>query len=290
MNARQLLTHTSGFGYDIFQPALVRWRKFRNEPFTRGQPILHRITTPLLFEPGSSHQYSTSLDWAGILISRLTHMSLEEYMQKNIWDPLDIKKMTFHQEKKPDVEKNLVKMSARGPMMSAPSREQKKVEWTDELLYDVPNEWEYGGGGCVGSAVDYMKILNSIGGNDGKLLKSETIDRMFKPQLSQKAVKAYEQFQAQYKDAFSSHKDDIKIDHGLGGMLVMDDEDTGRKKGTMSWSGLPNLLWTIDREAGLNLFYASNVVPFGDFKSGEFQRVFEKEMYSRYAKFSGGLN
>jgi len=71
------------------------------------------------------------------------------------------------------------------------------------------------------------------------------------------------------------------LDWGLAGMLVDSDEATGRKKGTMNWSGLPNLLWTIDRAAGLATFYASNIVPFGDPPSHRMQQLFETEMYSR---------
>jgi hypothetical protein len=46
-------------------------------------------------------------------------------------------------------------------------------------------------------------------------------------------------------------------------------------------------LWTIDRASGLSLFYASNIMPYGDFKSHEFQQLFEKEMYKRYAGNQG---
>lgn len=42
-------------------------------------------------------------------------MSLETYMQKNLWDPLGIKSMTFHSERKPDVHKHLVHLTRRRP-------------------------------------------------------------------------------------------------------------------------------------------------------------------------------
>jgi len=31
----------------------------------------------------------------------------------------------------------------------------------------------------------------------------------------------------------------------------------------------------------VSMMYASNIAPFGDIKSGEMQRLFEKEMYRR---------
>jgi CubicO group peptidase (beta-lactamase class C family) len=251
--------------------------------------MLKRITVPLLFEPGTSWEYGYSLEWAGLLVMRLNNMSLEAYMQKYLWDPLGIKNITFHLELKPDVRKNLVKMSKRG---TQPLRDisatpiDEKVEWTDEALYEDPIADEFGGAGAIGSAVEYMKILHSICADDGKLLMSETIDEMFTPQLSPEAQKAFANFGdfLAQTEAFSSHKPGTEVNYGLGGLLILSDKETGVKSGTLSWSGLPNLLWTIDRESGLSLFYASNVCPFGDHKSHKMQQLFEKEMYARASK------
>jgi CubicO group peptidase (beta-lactamase class C family) len=288
---RRLLTHSSGLGYDALNPKYFTWRKSRGEvPGTRDMPMLERFGVPLLFEPGTSWEYGCGLDWTGILVSRLNNLSLEAYMQKHIWDPLGIQNITFHPDKKPDVLNNLVKMTVRGgiknPMISIPIDNGEKVEWTDTLLYDIPTVDECGGQGSYGSPVSYMKILQSILSDDGKLLKSKTIDEMFTPQLGAGARKGFENFLElpYYKDAFASHKVGTKVNWGLGGMMVMQDEHTGRKRGTMSWSGLPNLLWSIDRAAGLNLMYASNVLPFGDFPSARMQVLFETEMYRRFAK------
>jgi CubicO group peptidase (beta-lactamase class C family) len=273
-------------------PRYIKWRTLRGENyFIKGWSIIPRINTPLLFEPGTSWAYGTGLDWAGILVSRLNNMSLEAYMQKYIWNPLEIKNITFHQENNEEVRKNLVKMSARkglkNPVFSLPVRSDEKVEWTDEQLYDVPIADEYGGEGAIGSATEYFKILQSILADDGALLRSETIDEMFTPQLSEGSVKALEDFNAFYQSgAFASVQNGTKVSWGLGGMLFLEDYFTGRKKGTLTWSGLPNLQWTIDREAGFCALYAGNVLPFGDFASGDMQIKFEKEMYARAAKTS----
>ena len=284
--ARQLLTHSSGLGYDRMNPLLTRLHKSRGkEAGQKGDPILKRITVPLLFEPGTSFEYGYGIDWAGVLIMRLNRMSLEAYMQKYLWDPLGIKNITFHQELKPEVRKNLVKMSMRGKQglyaIAAPTEE--KVDWTDELLYEDPWVDEFGGAGAIGSGPEYMKILESICADDGKLLMSETIDEMFTPQLgegSQKALAKHIAF-IEETEMFTTQEPGTVRDYGLGGSLILSDQKTGLKRGTLSWSGLPNLLWTIDRESGLCLFYASNVVPFGDHKSHQMQQIFEKEMYVR---------
>lgn len=243
---------------------------------------------PLVFEPGTDWAYGASTDWVGILVMRLNDMSLEAYMQKYIWNALGIKNITFHQELKPEVRENLVHLSMRGEqgVYVVPKKTDEKVTWTDFKLYDDPIAEEFGSGGAIGSATEYMKILESICGDDGRLLMSETIDTMFTPQLTGAAQEKFTMVQGLLAKGgmFTSRPPGTAMGHGLAGVVVMQDLETGPKEGTMSWSGLPNLMWTMDRASGLCLFYASNLVPFGDFKSHEMQQLFEKEMYKRYAE------
>ncbi len=186
---------------------------------------------------------------------------------------------------------NLVKMSVRAGIPTpfnniAVKNPGVKVEWTDEEIYENPTVNEFGGHGAIGSGAEYIKILVSILKDDGILLQSETIDEMFTAQLSESSRAAFKEYcELPYSiDMFSSLPLGTNVDYGLGGQLVMDDFEYGKKKGTLSWSGLPNLLWTIDREAGLACFYGSNICPWGDFQSAEIQRLFEKEMYKRLAE------
>ncbi|KFY27340.1 hypothetical protein V493_03548 [Pseudogymnoascus sp. VKM F-4281 (FW-2241)] len=284
---RHLLTHSSGLGYYGMNPLLTRLYRTLGPSAAgkEGDPILKRITVPLLFEPGTSWEYGYGLDWAGILVMRLANCSLETYMQKHIWDPLGITNITFHQELKPEVARRLVKMTKRGAgrgVWSKPSTGGEKVQWTDVSLYEDPCADEFGGGGAIGSATEYLKILTSICASDGKLLSRKMVDEMFTPQLAaepQRVLTLYNDALAE-AEIFTSRKVGTTLNHGLGGLLVLSDDDTGMKSGTMTWSGLPNLLWSIDRRSGLSLFYAGNVIPFGDLRSHKMQQLFEREVYS----------
>jgi CubicO group peptidase (beta-lactamase class C family) len=280
-------------------PRYLKWRAYKNEPIMGLNSSMKRdINIPLLYEPGTSWSYGVSIDWVGILVARLNDTSLESYMETHIWSPLGIKNITFHQELKPDVQKNLTKLTVRTgipkPHRGMPVKnDAAKVEWTDELLYQTPTEDEVGGGGAIGSAIEYMKILTSLLSPTSVLLKPSTIEEMFTPQFPalSSSLKDYERFLTfpVYIDAFASQPAGTKVNWGLGGMLVLNDFEYGKRKGTMSWSGLPNLLWTIDRESGLACMYASNIVPFGDFKSAKMQVLFEEEMYRRFGQVRGRL-
>lgn len=171
------------------------------------------------------------------------------------------------------------------PKYNLPADTGKPVDWSEEILYDaVPTGDEMGGQGAIGNPSDYLEILKSILKDDTKLLKPSTVKDMFTPQLSPATKEALQSFTDDdtWKGTFASQKAGTGVDWGLTGLLTDIDLETGRKKGTLTWSGMPNLLWTIDRNAGLACFYASNIVPFGDHASHRMQQLFEKEVYSRF--------
>ena len=53
---------------------------------------------------------------------------------------------------------------------------------------------------------------------------------------------------------------------------------------TLSWSGLPNLFWWIDRTAGLCGHYAGQLIPPGDPLSLDMAAKFRLEMEKRFGK------
>ncbi|RDW80014.1 hypothetical protein BP6252_04652 [Coleophoma cylindrospora] len=293
---RMLLSHSSGISYDLMSPDLTHWRMSRGEiPGPSGMPMMDRISMPLVFEPGTSWSYGAGLDWAGVLVARLSGGSLEAFMQKHIWSPLGIKDITFHLHERPDLKARHVAMSARegiaNPVTSlGVYKKTGKAVFNDDHLYDDPTVDEFGGQGLYGSVVEYMKVLESLTKNDGKLLTAASVDEMFKPQLPAGGKAAVEGMMNadMLQGTFGMAPKGTSCDWGLGGLLILTDLVTGKKKGTMTWSGLPNLLWTIDREAGLCCFYASQMVPFGDPQSHDYQQLFEKEMYDRLGKVSSG--
>src|SRR5580704_14941366 len=89
---RTLLTHTSGFCYDTWYGDMLRWEKVSGKDFPLGTvaPL-----TPLMFEPGSRWQYGTSADWSGRLVETVSGLTLEQYFQKNILEPLGMHDTSF---------------------------------------------------------------------------------------------------------------------------------------------------------------------------------------------------
>ena len=86
------MTHTSGFAYDTWFADMLRWEKETGTTVPLGTvaPL-----TPLMFEPGSRWQYGTSADWSGRLVETVSGLTLEQYFQKNILEPLGMHDTSF---------------------------------------------------------------------------------------------------------------------------------------------------------------------------------------------------
>ncbi|KAG9234470.1 beta-lactamase/transpeptidase-like protein [Amylocarpus encephaloides] len=302
ITVRLLLTHASGLAYDAFTPILRRWRKSRGEEthLSKGS-LLHRCTTPLLFEPGEGFAYSTGHDWVGIMIERATGITLGEFMRNNIWDPLGITSMTFHPEQQPEIRSSMVDMSQRlggENLFGTPANPMAKVVWSKDNVW-APNKDDSGGGGAFvshghcafdrGRATDYIKILRSITSASTSLLTPQSTTLLFTPQLSGTSLSSLTTLLRirELNDSMAlSMPMGTKLNYSLGGMITLEDIPGRRRKGSMFWSGLPNVFWWADREGGMCGVYTSQMMPTGDPRSLAMLAGFEKEMYRR-AKEAG---
>lgn len=94
------------------------------------------------------------------------------------------------------------------------------------------------------SASDYVKVLVSLLKNDGKLLKPESVKQMFEPQLPD-AKYIHEVLADPEVNRGMTLGSEMgkQWNWGLGGILAMEDTPGRRSKGTLTWSGMPNLAW-----------------------------------------------
>lgn len=150
---------------------------------------------------------------------------------------------------------------------------------------DVKVVDDYGGAGCFCSMPDYAKMLDSICKDDGKLLKSESVQEMFRPQLSA-ASKSRLRKLLSFPEVNNSmgglpftDAEEASMDWGLGGQMTPVGVEGRRKKGTMFWGGLPNLFWWIDRESGVSGVFGTQLMPTGDPKCVALMGRFETAVY-----------
>lgn len=216
-------------------------------------------------------------------------------MQTHIFAPLGVKDITFFPYSNPEINAKMTAMSIRDPQDAS----GKIFPYPGPDMFAGITE-PMGGQGAYGSMPSYLKVLHSILADDGKLLRSETTEMMFEPQLSEESRQVIQ-------DVFTSSEKNALIvgewpkqgryNWGLGGVLNMQDidmegiskpegEEGGeagewRRKGCLNWSGLPNLFWFIDRKANLCGIYGGQVLPPGDLQTKEMILLWEKTMYER---------
>ncbi|KAF2639027.1 beta-lactamase/transpeptidase-like protein [Massarina eburnea CBS 473.64] len=283
---RSLLQHTSGFAYDFIHPLLQQWLKYHGKKGPSvGSTVLGRFVSPMVFEPGTGWMYGSGIDFAGLFLERLTGKTLEEHMKANLWDPLGIKDATFFPSTRPDLKERMVDMSFRGG--------DGKLAFGDSSAYSGDGEGNerkecMGGEGVFTSPEEYIKVLHAllVADTDEKILKKETVDEFFRPQLNEAGRNSLQSLlrDTMTNNAMGGVSMGVDKDWGLGGLVITQDTPDGKKAGSMFWGGLPNLIWFLDRKTGLCGLYASQVLPTGDATIAALARKFEAGMYELYGK------
>ncbi|KAI7213420.1 beta-lactamase family protein [Hortaea werneckii] len=271
-----LLTHTSGFGYDLADVGLTKYQKSVGKTPGAGSTVEETRSYPLLFEPGTAWMYGCSTDWAGKLVERISGMTLEEFMQENMFGLVGVKEITFWPEQNPDLKGKVPQMTTRTSDGSLAPFEGPSI---NTGMTDC-----FGGHGAYGTIRDYLKIQHSILANDGKLLKHETVEAMFTPQLSPESAKSLNSFMKTHpmsKMMVGEYNPDVELDWGLGGILFLKDDIGKRKKGTLHWSGMANCFWVIDRDADLAYTFGTQVLPPGDEPTRQMISTFELGIYEK---------
>jgi CubicO group peptidase (beta-lactamase class C family) len=277
---RQMLTHSSGLSYEFTHPKMFIWRKWflhqsaANKALTTSLDPAKAYQAPLLFEPGEGWAYSTGIDWAGVMVARVSGKSLEDYMQENVFKPLGMASTTFYPERHPEIAQRLASMAVRDEETGKLSKD------TGNPLKAYMNVREGGGGGCFSTATDYMKFLSALCTPACPLFKhQETLKMMFSPNLSRSSKTALMEMHKS-PEAFGLAGNvpiGTDLDFGLGGIINVEKvKSTGRAAGTMQWGGLPNLMWWVNRGDGICGCYFSQLLPSGDRRSFELYEQYEK--------------
>ena len=108
---RDLLTHTSGLTYSWAGEGPVHqiYRKNNIRPYFFGtldaelnkfpgntcQFAAAAASAPLLHNPGEKWSYGINMDILGCVVEVISKMTFAEYLQKNIFDPLNLKSIGF---------------------------------------------------------------------------------------------------------------------------------------------------------------------------------------------------
>jgi methyl acetate hydrolase len=267
---RQLMTHTAGFCYNLWNGDMATYlEKTGLPPITTCKN--DSLKTPITSDPGTRWEYGTNIDFVGKAVEAVSGKRLDAYLRDHLLAPLGMNDTAF---KLTDaMRKRLVGTHARGP---------------DGTLAPIPFELEQepefhmGGGGLYGTAGDYIKftqmILNKGRGNGNQVLKPETVAAMSQNHIGDLVVTKLTSAAQIYTNDVDLYPGMVKK-WGLSFLITTAKTPEGRSAGSLAWAGLANTYFWIDPARDVSGVILMQVLPFADGKCLEAFAGFERGVY-----------
>lgn len=253
---QDLLRHTAGLSYGGFEKSrsavdqLYDDADLFNKSLT-NQEITERIASlPLIFHPGTKWHYSMATDVIGSLVEILSDMSLADFMQEKIFDPLGMVDTAF--------QINPAKLD-RFPTLYGKTPESA-LDILDEAAtsaYLPPVITQAGGHGLVSTTGDYLQfaqcILNKGAIKDAHLLSPKTVEIMTCNHLPISLLPI----------AFEGSLPMMGMGFGLGFGIMLDPAQAGMMGtvGDLSWGGNGETYFWIDPQEALIAILMSQYSP-----------------------------
>ncbi|KFY00261.1 hypothetical protein O988_03418 [Pseudogymnoascus sp. VKM F-3808] len=256
ISLRQLLSHSSGFIYDQLHPGILEWSQYVGRTDHTFTGSLAGYTHPLIFQPGQGWAYGPGMDWAGRTIEVVSGLTLEEFMQKNIFSKLGMNDTTFRAELRPD-------FPARTMATAWRDRETGLLS-TGVVPLALPAKDCCGGAGLYSTPEDFSKILKLILQEGGDILSKESIDEMMKPQLPDLRWFWDVTTGPSKRHLAQTWPEGAKGTFGLSSSINLEDFPGRRPRNSVNWSGMPGCHAWVDREAGISGLLMTQVFPPGD--------------------------
>jgi len=241
---RQLLSHTSGFGYG-FKSETVEMLK---QATGKGE---HKL--PLMFEPGSEFLYGPSTHVLGRVIESISAKSLDEFFKERIFDPLGMENIYYEL---PDSEYELL-------VTTHERKENLLAELANSEKLPVFLRGDYG---LISKGEDYITFLQMLlcvaGSDESQLIKSSTFDLMAQNQIGEIKLPQDPDTMNYRSRPFPAGGENDKF--GLGFQISVDEAPGLRPKGCLSWSGIQNTFFWIDPKNEIAAVLLMQVDPYGD--------------------------
>jgi CubicO group peptidase (beta-lactamase class C family) len=176
MTIQDLFRHTSGLTYGFFGDSLVKKMYVESKvwnDYPSNEELIARLgKLPLANQPGTVWDYSHATDVIGRLIEVISRQSLYQFEKERLLDPLGMKDTSFYVTDK-GKQARIVE--------PAPNDRNFGIE-ADFNDPRVVQKWESGGGGMVGTTMDYARFVQMLlnGGTLGgkRVLSPKTVAYM----------------------------------------------------------------------------------------------------------------
>jgi CubicO group peptidase (beta-lactamase class C family) len=259
---RELMTHTSGLAYNFVSPVVRDFKPRRGESYEVG---------PLLFDPGERWHYGPSTYWIGRIVESVSGMTLEAYLRERLFDPLAMPDTSFN-----------VRREEQSRVATVHLR-QRDGSLTEEPATAIPVVTQFrGDGGLFSTAVDYVRfeqmVLNDGALNGHRILAPGTVRAMAQNQIGTLGVVALKTAMPERSSDFT-FLDAGRDKWGLGFLITARHVPGKRTAGSLSWGGIDNTYFWIDRQRGIAGVILMQLLPFADAKALNVYDTFERGVY-----------
>ncbi|MEE3238281.1 MAG: serine hydrolase domain-containing protein [Pseudomonadota bacterium] len=269
---RHLLTHTAGMSYGT-GPASREWEEadfqgwyFANKTETIGESIARMASLPLDAHPGTAWIYGYNTDILGAVIEKASGMDLNNFLQQEIFEPLEMSDSHFYlPENKRERLAVVYQPKPGGGIQAIPATDGMRSQG---LYIDGPRISYSGGAGLLSTANDYARFLQMTlnGGElDGKrILSRKTIELMTTNHLGDLPFRSGQGF-------------------GLGFSIVTDLGERGTlgSVGEYGWGGAYHSTYWVDPLEELVVVYLTQIIPatglddYSKLRSGVYQAIID---------------
>jgi methyl acetate hydrolase len=264
MTIRHLLAQTSGMGYAFSNPTVAALVKLTHKP---------EWELPLQHDPGEMWMYSPSPAVLGLIVEKISGMSLEDFLQRRIFVPLGMQDTSF----------------------AVPADKQSRVirvyQHVDGKFQDipqppipvVPTPPFHGDGGLCSTADDYGKFLSMLlgGGRLGqvRILSARSVRLMGENQIG--AIVVLQQPAADPVRTRPFPLGAGRDKFGLGFQITeaSSEGSKSRGQGSLSWAGIYNTEFWIDPQRGIGGVLLMQFLPFYDEAALRTLKDFENAVY-----------
>ena len=252
ITVRHLLTHTSGLTYKFLEPADGPYHKAEvsdglAEPSLAADVNLRRLASaPLMHEPGTTFNYSLSIDVLGEVIASAGGASLPEVVKRLVTGPLAMADTMFTVT---DRARLAWPYAAGTPpvRMTEPydlSMTGTSVRFSPARIFD-PASFPSGGAGLAGTARDYLRFMEALRTGGAPILKPETARSLAENQIGDRGG--------------SFLGPGAGFGFGFGVVVDPAAAKTQRGRGSLGWGGIYGTGFWIDPQARLSVLIFTNV-------------------------------
>lgn len=270
---RDLLLNTSGMGTcETYEERFDSEDRVPPLDFPKDAHYLVRDrSTHLFFQPGEGFYYGWSIYYVQLLVERLGDKNrFVEYADEHIFDVLGMTASTYLPAQVPHVWAQRLQMVER------------ELDATDGKSHLVA--CDEGTQGMTCSMSDLARLFGDIMSPECKLLRrQEHRDMLFTPQLAA-GSRAVQMLRAETTNYGFLLPLEQNVSHEVSWALspppevnwtvagvLLEAEDTlpgtGIPSGTVAFEGLPNLIWTMNREKGRMVLFGSQLLPGYDVRA-----------------------